>query len=98
MSHLVLLVELKLVSGQRENFLARARQHRGKVLANEADCHRFDLLAPEEGTDTVFLCEEYSNAAALEVHLNTPYMKQYMADTAPMIAERKRTLCNLANG
>ncbi len=98
MSHVVLLVELKLVAGQKEKFLARARQHRAKVLDSEADCHRFDLLAPEEGADIVFLCEEYTDAAALEFHLNTPYMKQYLAETAPMIAERTRTLCNLANG
>ncbi len=98
MSHVILLVELILVAGQKENFLARARQHRAKVLENEADCHRFDLLSPEEGADTVFLCEEYTDAAALDVHLNTPYMKQYLEDTAPMIAERTRTLCNLVNG
>ena len=47
MSAIVLFVELKLVPGERENFLARVRQHREKVLENEPDCHRFDLLAPQ---------------------------------------------------
>jgi hypothetical protein len=29
--------------------------------------------------------------------MGTPYMKQYMADTGPMIANRKRHLCTLAS-
>lgn len=98
MSAIVLFVELKLVPGARGKFLARARRHREKVLENEPDCHRFDLLAPQDDDDTVFLCEVYSDAAALETHLNTAYMKQYRADTGAMVAERKRTLCDLANG
>ncbi len=98
MSAIVLFVELKLVPGARETFLSRARQHREKVLENEPDCHRFDLLAPQEDTDTVCLCEVYTDAAALETHLNTPYMKHYREDTAPMVDELNRTLCYLANG
>ncbi len=98
MSAIVLFVELKLVPGERENFLARVRQHRAKVLENEPGCQRFDLLAPQEDADTVCLCEVYTDAAALETHLNTPYMKQYREDTAPMVADRKRMLCDLANG
>ena len=98
MSAIVLFVELKLVPGAREKFLVRARQHREKVLANEPDCHRFDLLAPQDDGDTVLLCEVYSDAAALETHLNTAYMKEYREDTGSMVAERTLTLCDLANG
>jgi hypothetical protein len=29
--------------------------------------------------------------------METPYMKEYMADTGPMIANRNRTLCTLAS-
>ncbi len=51
MSAIVLFVELKLVPGARENFLARARQHREKVLENESGCQRFDLLTPQDDTE-----------------------------------------------
>ena len=97
MSAIVLFVELKLVPGARENFLARARQHREKVLENEPGCHRFDLLAPQEEDDMVFLCEIYSDAAALETHLSTAYMKEYRADTGPMVAGRVLAKAVLAN-
>ena len=97
MSTLVLLVELTIKAGQLDAFLARARAHRTNVLSNEAGCKGFDLLVPEEGGDTVFLYEVYADQAAIDHHMETPYMKEYMADTGPMIASRKRRLCTLAN-
>lgn len=97
MSALVLLVELTLNAGQMDAFLTRARAHRTKVLSQEPDCKGFELLVPTEGGDTVFLYEVYADQAAIDHHMQTPYMKEYMADTGPMIAERKRKLCTLAS-
>ena len=96
MSSLVLLVELQMNPGQRDAFLARAGIHRSKVLDNEPGCQGFEVLVPAEDEDTVFLYEVYADQGALDAHLQTAYMQEYMADTGPMIAERKRTLCRLA--
>ncbi len=52
---------------------------------------------PTEDGDTVFLYEVYADQAAIDHHMETPYMKEYMADTGPMIANRKRRLCTLAS-
>lgn len=97
MSTFALVVELELKPGTRDAFLARARTHRETVLANEAGCERFDLLTPEEDGNTVFLYEVYADQAALDTHFETPYMKQYLEDTGPMVANRVRRLCTLAN-
>ena len=97
MAEIALVVELKIKPGERDRFLARAREHRGNVLANEPGCHRFDLAVPREQDDTVYLYEVYADDAALEIHFNTPYMKEYMEDTGPMIAERTRNLCDVGN-
>ena len=97
MTTLALVVELKIQPGQRDAFLARAREHRGNVLAKEPGCQRFDLLIPQESDDTVFLYEVYADQGALDAHFETPYMKQYLEDTGPMIANRQRTLCALQN-
>ena len=97
MSSLVLLVELTIVAGQMEAFLARARQHRANVLKNEPGCKGFELLVPVEGDDTVFLYEVYADQAAIDHHMETHYMKQYLEDTGPMITGRTRKLCNLAS-
>ena len=50
--------------------------------------HREIVLAEEAG------CHQ----AALDAHFETPYMKQYLEDTGPMVAKRVRRLCRLANG
>ena len=97
MTTLVLLVELTINAGQKDAFLTRAREHRTNVLGNEPGCNGFELLVPAEGDDTVFLYEVYADQAAIDHHMETPYMKQYMADTGPMIANRNRTLCTLAS-
>ncbi len=98
MTDLVLFVEIELVAGQMAPFLARVSQHRENVLANEPGCRRFEVLRPQEGENRVFLYEVYADQAALDHHLSTPYMKQYLEDTGPMIANRTRTLCDLAVG
>ncbi len=97
MSSLVLLVELTLNVGKKDVFLARAREHRTNVLKNEPGCKGFELLAPTDGSETVFLYESYVDQAAIDHHMETPYMKEYMADTGPMIANRNRKLCTLAS-
>ncbi len=97
MSTVALVVELEIAPGRKDDFLARAREHRINVLNNEPGCQRFDLLSPEDGGDIVFLYEVYADKDALETHFNTPYMKEYLDDTGPMIADRKRTLCTLVN-
>ncbi len=96
MTDLVLLVQLEIAAGQMEAFVKRALEHRQNVLAKEPGCHGFELLRPHERQNMVFLYEVYADQAAIDHHLNTPYMKQYLEDTAPMITSRVRTLCDLA--
>ena len=97
MSTLVLLVELTLNVGQKDAFLTRAREHRKNVLSKEPGCKGFELLVPTDGSDTVFLYESYVDQAAIDHHMETPYMKEYMTDTGAMIALRNRKLCTLAS-
>ena len=97
MTSFALVVELEVNPGQKEAFLARARRHRDAVLKNEPGCRCFDLLTPQDGGEVVFLYEVYADQEALDAHFETPYMKQYLEDTAPMLASRKRNLCTLAN-
>ena len=98
MSAIVLVVELTLVPGQKDNFLARVRRHREIVLKEEPGCRQFDVLLPDEEADTVLLHEVYDDQAAFDAHMETPHMKAYRADTASMVADRRRTLCRRDDG
>ncbi len=65
--------------------------------SHEPDCEGFELPVPAAGGGTIFLYEVHADRAAIDHHMQTPYMKQYLADTGPMIANRNRKLCILAN-
>ena len=98
MSKIALVVDLKIAAGRMEEFLARVQRHGETCLAKEEGCLRFDVLAPVEGGDQVFLYEVYADQAAVDTHLSTPRMAQYLEETGPMIAERTRTACRVVNG
>jgi len=98
MSAVALVVEIRTHPGQRDAFLARLRQHRENVLAHEPGCERFDILLPaEDDGGSCFLYELYSDETAFEDHNAAPYFQAYRADTAAMIASRRRIVCRQAN-
>ena len=56
----------------------------------------FEILLAEEDADSLVLYELYQDEAALEAHDAAPYFQAYRADTAAMIANRRRILCRPA--
>lgn len=97
MAAVVLHVELTLHPDRRDDYIARARKHRDLVLENEPGCRRFDVSVEEENPNVVRLHEVYDDEAAVEHHMQTPYMQAYREDTGPMIAERRLTRATLAH-
>ena len=97
MSAIVLHVELTLKPDQREAYLARARQHRDNVRKNEPACQNFEISVEEDNMNLVRLYEVYDDEAAVEHHMQTPYMIAYREETAPMIENRKLTRAIMAH-
>lgn len=91
MTAIVLHVELTLHAEHRDAYLTRALQHRENVRANEPACQRFEISVEEDNQNLVRLYEVYDDQAAVEHHMQTPYMIAYREETAPMIADRKLT-------
>ena len=96
MPAIALVVEIQTQAGQRDAFLARLHQHKANVLANEPGCKGFEILLAEDDADSLVLYELYQDEAALEAHDAAPYFQAYRADTAAMIANRRRILCRPA--
>ena len=97
MPAIALVVEITTQPGQRDAFLARLRQHRENVLANEPGCARFEILLAEENAEGLVLYELYRDEEALKEHDAAPYFQAYREETAAMIAARRRILCRPAN-
>tara|TARA_R110002072_G_scaffold10726_54_gene49786 strand:+ start:507 stop:803 length:297 start_codon:yes stop_codon:yes gene_type:complete len=98
MTAIVLHVELTLHPEHRDAYLARALQHRENVNAKEPACQRFEISVEENDPNVVRLYEVYDDEAAVQHHMETPYMIAYREETAPMIAERKLTRATMAHG
>ncbi len=93
----VLHVELTLVPGRRDAYVARAQRHRATVLATEPGCSRFDISIPEDVDNVVRLYEVYDDMMAFDHHMETPHMQEYRADTQPMIENRRSARAIMAN-
>ena len=65
MPAIALVVEIRTQAGQRDAFLARLRQHRANVLANEPGCRGFEILLTEEESDSLVLYEAYRDEHAV---------------------------------
>ena len=91
MNSIVLHVELTLHPEQKDAYLVRASQHRDNVRTNEPGCQRFEISIEEQNPNLVRLYEVYEDEAAVQHHMQTPYMISYREETAPMIADRKLT-------
>ncbi len=97
MSAVVLFVELEIVPGHRDDFVARGRRHRDNVLKNEPDCQRFDISVPDDAENMIRLYEVYADQAAVDHHMGTSYMAAYREDTGDWVAGRKITKAVLQN-
>ena len=85
-----------MTAGQEDAFRARVQLHRDTVLANEPGCQQFTVMIPRDHPNKVFLHEVYADAAALEHHMSSPHMQVYREESAPMVADRRITVCDIA--
>jgi quinol monooxygenase YgiN len=57
-------------------------------LKLEPGCRQFDVCSDPARPLEIFLYEIYDNAAAFQVHLDTPHFKRFDAAVAEMIEEK----------
>ena len=82
----VVIAEFAIKPGQRDAFLEHAHEDARQSLANEADCHQFDILVPESTENSVVLHEAYTDRAAFEAHTRMPHYQPFKDATAPLLA------------
>ena len=78
------VVTLQVAPGSMEAFLPAMLQNAAASLADEPDCHRFDVCTDPARPDEVLLYELYTDADAFQTHLTTAHFKAFDAQVAPM--------------
>jgi quinol monooxygenase YgiN len=89
-----LVVHLDILPDKFDAFLALARAHADRSRQREEGCLDFQVHLPREVPNQVILVEIYRDDAAVDRHLNSSHMVQYLEETGTMVAKRRRVVCD----
>jgi (4S)-4-hydroxy-5-phosphonooxypentane-2,3-dione isomerase len=81
-------VDIDVVPGQIDNYLAALKENGAAAVKQEPGCHEFNITVSQKDPNHVFIFEVYDNAAALDAHRQTDHFKKYAAVTKEMVAKR----------
>ncbi|MFZ2105709.1 MAG: putative quinol monooxygenase [Roseiarcus sp.] len=90
-------VDIEVVPGEIDHYLAALEENGAAAVKQEPGCHTFDITVSQTDPNHVFIFEVYDSAAALEAHRATDHFKKYAATTKDMVAKREaRALSTVA--
>lgn len=99
-----LIFRVKMKEGKEEEALARIRAMCAAVEANEPDTLAYIFHRSQEDPSQAVLFESYTNADALQAHMQTPHMAELRSafdelfDTSQVGAERLDRVAGFARG
>jgi autoinducer 2-degrading protein len=82
-------VDIDVVPGQIENYLAALKENGATAVQTEPGCREFNIAVSRSDPNHVFIFEVYDNSAALDAHRQTDHFKKYAATTKDMVAKRE---------
>jgi autoinducer 2-degrading protein len=87
--HYINAVEIDVVPGQIENYLAAIREVGAATLKTEPGCSEFDITVSQKDPNRLFIFEVYDNADAFDTHLKSDHYKKYAAAAKDIVAKRE---------
>lgn len=84
----VVTVTFRINPDHTDRFLEAMRENARLSLEREPGCHRFDVALGENGPETVFLYELYTDRAAFDAHLEADHFKSFDATVADWVASK----------
>lgn len=97
MAAFALIVDVHVPAENRDKLLAVALEDAKCSVRDEPNCHRFDVLVPNDTDDRLALYEIYTDEAALDFHRQTPHLKKWRAAVEELGAKTSATRCDLVN-
>lgn len=86
------VVHFDIIPEKYAAFLPLMRENARKSLAQEPECHRFDVWTDPKRPNQIFLYEVYSNAAAFQTHLESAHFIAFDAAVGDMVADKTVTV------
>ncbi|MEM7732327.1 MAG: putative quinol monooxygenase [Pseudomonadota bacterium] len=84
----VVTVTFDIFEDRMAAFLPLTRQNAKTCLNHEPGCLRFDVCTDASRPSEVFLYEIYEDAAAFDIHLQSPHFKAFEAQASEMVAAK----------
>lgn len=84
----VVSVTFEIVAGKLDAFLPLMLDQARNSLANEAQCHVFDVCT---AGNTILLYEVYTDESAFKAHLEMPHYAQFNKAIDGMVADKTVT-------
>lgn len=81
-------VTFEIKPGHRDAFMVRMLKQAEDSLEKEKDCGVFEVWVNSNNPNKVQLYEVYLNAAAFDVHLESPHFKNFAAAVEDMIISK----------
>ena len=96
MSKFAIVATIKTAPGKRDEYLKHLKAHAQRCLATEPGTLKFDILLPQEETDTIMLYEVYASPEAFQAHWTGASMQQAKQDTTGLQVSLSGVRCDLA--
>jgi len=90
-------VTFRIVPEHFGRFMELMIENASASLANEIDCHQFDVCTDGDRPYEVFLYETYASRDAFDVHLQTKHFKMFNAETKGMIEDKQIKIYDSVN-
>ena len=84
----VVTVTFRIKPEHAEAFLDAIRENARMSMETEPGCHRFDVAVREDGPETVFLYELYTDRVAFVAHLETQHFQSFDATVTDWVASK----------
>ncbi len=83
----IIIVEFQLHSKEMMNdFLKHVNKNATESLRLELGCLRFDVLIPDDSSESIILYEIYKNKESFQFHLNAKHLKKFNSNVKNLVA------------
>jgi (4S)-4-hydroxy-5-phosphonooxypentane-2,3-dione isomerase len=93
MSTLAVIGTVDVAPGRQDEVLSALKAHKDRVLKDEPEVLKFEILVPREDDTRILLFEVYQDDTAFDLHRTKPSITQFRGETAGMGVKISITRC-----
>ncbi|MGQ7847897.1 putative quinol monooxygenase [Granulosicoccus sp. 3-233] len=90
----VVTVRFRIKTDHLQSFTELMIQNASESLRSEVGCHQFDVCTDSTRPGDIFLYEIYADAAAFDLHLDSPHFRAFDQQTQHMFESKEVTVFN----